>query len=113
MIPSSLRLFKIRPVILPQRIAKAYEILTDVAKRAEYDHFRDRPDEYFQKYGSSVLWSYAPQSDARLIVLVFLLLGSAFTYYAQKKKWQTIADHLVKAAVEDLSTREGNKYQEC
>jgi len=93
------------------KIAKAYEILTNVEKRAEYDHFRDRPDEYFQKYGSSVLWSYAPQSDARYIVVLFLLLGSAFTYFAQKKKWQTIADHLVKTAVEETSTREGGSNE--
>jgi len=93
------------------KIAKAYEILTDIEKRAEYDHFRDRPDEYFIKYGSSVLWSYAPQSDASIIVIIFLVLGSAFTYYAQKNKWQTIANHLVKAAVEDLSPREGGSTE--
>ncbi|KAL9183570.1 hypothetical protein ACHAXT_004426 [Thalassiosira profunda] len=92
-------------------IAKAYEILTDIEKRKEYDHFRDRPDEYFQKYGSSVLWSYAPKSDASIIAIVFLIAGSAFTYYAQKNKWQRIADHLVKAAVEDLSPREGGSTE--
>eukprot|EP00569_Conticribra_weissflogii_P005228 CAMPEP_0171328534 /NCGR_PEP_ID=MMETSP0878-20121228/712_1 /TAXON_ID=67004 /ORGANISM="Thalassiosira weissflogii, Strain CCMP1336" /LENGTH=424 /DNA_ID=CAMNT_0011828391 /DNA_START=109 /DNA_END=1383 /DNA_ORIENTATION=+ len=92
-------------------IAKAYEVLTDSEKRAEYDHFRDRPDEYFKKYGSSVLWSYAPQSDASVIIILFLLLGSAFTYFAQKQKWQTIANHLVKAAVEDLSPREGGSSE--
>ncbi len=94
-----------------QAIAKAYEVLTDSEKRAEYDHFRDRPDEYFRKYGSSVLWSYAPQSDASVIIILFLLLGSAFTYFAQKQKWQTIANHLVKAAVEDLSPREGGSSE--
>lgn len=92
-------------------IAKAYEILTNKEKRAEYDHFRDRPDEYFIKYGSSVLWSYAPKSDASIIIILFLMAGSVFTYYAQKNKWQTIANHLVKAAVEDLSHREGGSTE--
>jgi len=92
-------------------IAKAYEILTNIEKRAEYDHFRDRPDEYFAKYGSSVLYSYAPESDASIIMIIFLIVGSAFTYYAQKNKWQTIANHLVKAAVEDLSPREGGSTE--
>lgn len=92
-------------------ISKAYEILTNIEKRAEYDRFRDRPDEYFAKYGSSVLWSYAPQSDASIIIILFLIAGSAFTYYAQKNKWQTIANHLVKAAVEDLSPREGGSTE--
>lgn len=92
-------------------IAKAYEILTDFEKRSEYDHFRDRPDEYFKKYGSSVLWSYAPKSDASIIIILFLIAGSAFTYYAQKNKWQTIANHLVRAATEDLSPREGGSTE--
>lgn len=92
-------------------IAKAYEILTNREKRADYDHFRNRPDEYFQKYGSSVLWSYAPKSDASIIVIFFLIAGSAFTYYAQKNKWQTVANHLIKAAVEDASAREGGSTE--
>ena len=40
-----------------------------------------------------------------------MIAGSAFTYYAQKNKWQTIANHLVKAAVEDLSPREGGSTE--
>lgn len=90
-----------------QAIAKAYEVLTDSTKRLEYDHFRDRPDEYFRKYGSGVLWEYAPKSDATFVILLFLIAGSAFTYYAQKNRWQTIANHLIKAAVEDWSMVEG------
>lgn len=93
--------------LVTQAIAKAYEVLTTAAKRKEYDHFRDRPDEYFKKYGSGVLWEYAPKSDATIIIILFLIAGSAFTYYAQKSRWQKIADHLIKAAVEDLSPREG------
>ena len=46
-----------------------------------------------------------------MIILLFLLVGSAFTYFAQKQKWQTIANHLVKAAVEDLSPREGGSTE--
>lgn len=98
-------------LICTQAIAKAYEILTNKDKRAEYDHFRDRPDEYFVKYGSSVLYSYVPKSDAHIIVIFFLTAGSLFTYFAQKNKWQTIANHLVKAAVEDLSPREGGSTE--
>merc|ERR1712127_251344 len=44
-------------------------------------------------------------------IIFFLLVGSAFTYYAQKNRWQTIANHLVKAAVEDLSPREGGSTE--
>lgn len=89
------------------KIARAYEVLTDSEKREEYDYFRDRPDEYFKKYGSSVMWTYAPQSDARAIIVLLFILASLFTYYAQRQRWQTVADHVTKAAVEDLSPREG------
>jgi DnaJ family protein C protein 25 len=97
--------------IKQQVIAKAYEVLTDSTKRAEYDHFRDRPDEYFRKYGSGVLWEYAPKSDASFVIILFLIAGSAFTYYAQKSRWQKIANHLIKAAVEDASAMEGGSAE--
>lgn len=89
------------------KIAKAYEILTDKEKRKEYDHFRDRPDEYFAKYGSSVMWTYAPKTDASFIIFSLFVLVSLFAYFAQRQRWQTIANHVIKAAVEDLSPREG------
>lgn len=94
-----------------QAIAKAYEVLTDTTKRTEYDHFRDRPDEYFRKYGSGVLWEYAPKSDATFVILLFLVVGSAFTYYAQKNRWETIAKHLIRAACEDWSAVEGGSAE--
>lgn len=96
---------------IPQAIAKAYEILTNREKRAEYDHFRDRPDEYYKKYGSSVLWAYAPQTDATLIIILFLLAGNAFTYYAQFSRWQKIAKHLIRAATEDWTPRQGGSKE--
>jgi len=99
------------PYAKTQKINKAYEILTDKEKRDEYDYLRERPDEYFTKYGSSVLWSYAPKSDARFISILFLIFGSVFTYYAQLSKWQQIADRLTKAAVEGLSLRDGGTVE--
>lgn len=92
-------------------IAKAYEILTNFDKRKEFDYYRDRPDEYFQKYGSSVLWTYAPKSDASIIAIVLFILANVFTYYVQKNKYDKIANHLVRAAVEDWSAREGGSTE--
>lgn len=92
-------------------IAKAYEILTNFEKRKEYDYYRDRPDEYFQKYGSSVLWTYAPKSDASIIIIVMFILANVFTYYAQRNKYDKVANHLVRAAVEDWSAREGGSTE--
>eukprot|EP00577_Skeletonema_sp_RCC1716_P011592 CAMPEP_0113397210 /NCGR_PEP_ID=MMETSP0013_2-20120614/14242_1 /TAXON_ID=2843 ORGANISM="Skeletonema costatum, Strain 1716" /NCGR_SAMPLE_ID=MMETSP0013_2 /ASSEMBLY_ACC=CAM_ASM_000158 /LENGTH=433 /DNA_ID=CAMNT_0000281745 /DNA_START=31 /DNA_END=1332 /DNA_ORIENTATION=- /assembly_acc=CAM_ASM_000158 len=92
-------------------IAKAYEILTNSEKRKEFDYYRDRPDEYFQKYGSSVLWTYAPKSDASIIGLVLFILANLFTYYAQRNKYDKVANHLIRAAVEDWSAREGGSTE--
>lgn len=92
-------------------IAKAYEILTNFEKRKEFDYYRDRPDEYFQKYGSSVLWTYAPKSDATIISIVLFILANVFTYYAQRNKYDKVANHLIKAAVEDCSAREGGSTE--
>jgi len=94
-----------------EKIAKAYEILKNKKKRKEYDHYRDRPDEYFAKYGSSVMWSYAPQTDAGAIVFFLFILVSVLAYFIQRNRWQTIADHLIKGAVEDLSARDGGSTE--
>jgi len=93
------------------KIKKAHEILSNKENRKEYDYFRDRPDEYFKKYGSSVIWSYAPKSDARFILFVLFILVSLFTYAAQYQRWKTIANHIVKAAVEDWSTSQGGSVE--
>lgn len=80
-------------------------------KRKDYDYYRDRPDEYFMKYGSSVIWSYAPKTDARPILFMLFLLASFFTYFAQYQRWNTIANHVIKAAVEDWSTSQGGSSE--
>lgn len=89
------------------KIARAYEVLTDDSKRKEYDYMRYNQEAYFQKHGSSVLWQYAPKSDAMMVVLMLLVIGSAISWWAQRQKWQNVADRLVAAAVEDLGPREG------
>jgi len=89
------------------KINRAYEILTNNEKREEYDYLRDRPDEYFHKYGSNVLYKYAPKSDTAFVILLLLSVGCAFTWFAQKAKWQTVADRLVQASVEGLGLKDG------
>ena len=73
-------------------------MLTDNEKRKEYDFMRYNQEAYFKKYGSSVLWTYAPKSDVTLIITVLLILVNAFSWFAQKTKWQNVANRLIKAA---------------
>lgn len=82
-------------------------MLTDNEKRKEYDFMRYNQEAYYKKYGTSVLWTYAPKSDVTLIVAVLLILLNAFSWFAQKTKWQKVADRLIKAAAEDWSQSQG------
>ncbi|KDO16889.1 hypothetical protein SPRG_17391 [Saprolegnia parasitica CBS 223.65] len=66
-----------------QALATAYEVLTDASKRAAYDHYLDHPQDYAYNYGMYVQYAYAPQSDARVIVLAFVLFLSLCQYFAQ------------------------------
>ena len=68
---------------------------------------RYNQEAYFQKYGTSVVWSFAPKSDVTSIVIVLLILVNVFSWFAQKTKWQNVADRLVKAAVEEWSPSQG------
>ena len=81
--------------------------MTDNEKRAEYDFMRYNQEAYFQKYGAGVLWQYAPKSDASIIIIVLMIVLNAFTWMAQKTRWQNVADRLIKAAVEDWTPSMG------
>ena len=89
------------------KIARAYEVLTNEETRKEYDFMRYDPERYFDKYGTSVLWSYAPKSDVTLVLLIILVIGNIFSWYSQKHRWQLVADRLIKAAVEDWAASQG------
>jgi len=93
------------------KIVRAYEVLTSKKKRKEYDFMRFNQEAYFQAYGSSVLWSYAPKSDVLGILLFLIILGNVFTWFAQKQRWQNVADRLVKAAEEEWSTSQGGSRE--
>ena len=89
------------------KIARAYEVLTDIEQRKEYDEMRYDQEKYFQKHGTSVIWNYAPKSDAALVIIVLFIVANVFSWYAQKHRWQLIADRLIKAAVENWTPIQG------
>lgn len=93
------------------KINKAYEVLTDRKLRKEYDNMRERPDEYFYKYGSPTIYSYAPKSDTVFVILLLVVAFNGFTWFAQKQRWQQIADRVVKDAVEGLKVGEGGSTE--
>eukprot|EP00339_Tiarina_fusa_P017837 CAMPEP_0117007774 /NCGR_PEP_ID=MMETSP0472-20121206/7534_1 /TAXON_ID=693140 ORGANISM="Tiarina fusus, Strain LIS" /NCGR_SAMPLE_ID=MMETSP0472 /ASSEMBLY_ACC=CAM_ASM_000603 /LENGTH=398 /DNA_ID=CAMNT_0004709639 /DNA_START=309 /DNA_END=1505 /DNA_ORIENTATION=- len=93
------------------KIARAYEVLTDSQKRTEYDYMRYNQEAYFQTYGASVLWHYAPKSDATIIIFLLIVAANAFTWVAQKHRWQMVADRLSKAACEDWSPSMGGTVE--
>jgi DnaJ family protein C protein 25 len=89
------------------KIARAYEVLTSIVQRKEYDELRYNQQAYFDKYGASVLWSYAPKTDTAFVVLIIFVVANVFSWFAQKHRWQLIADRLIKAAVEDWTPSQG------
>lgn len=46
-----------------------------------------------------------------MVVLVLLIIGSVFTWFAQKNRWQQIANRVVKDAVEGLKAGEGGSTE--
>mmetsp|Transcript_19221 Transcript_19221/g.47506 ORF Transcript_19221/g.47506 Transcript_19221/m.47506 type:complete len:393 (+) Transcript_19221:113-1291(+) len=89
------------------KIARAYEVLTDFEQRKEYDLMRFNQDAYYNKYGSGVIFTYAPKSDVTIIVIFVLALLNLYTWFAQKNRWQNVANRLIKASVEDWSPSMG------
>lgn len=89
------------------KIVRAYEVLTTPEKRKEYDLMRYNQEAYYQKYGSSVVWTFAPKSDVTTIVVVLCLFINLFSWFAQRNKWQNVADRLIKASAEEWSPSQG------
>lgn len=89
------------------KIVRAYEVLTSKELRTEYDAMRYDQERYYNKYGTSVLWNYAPKSDVSIVILIILIAGNIFSWYSQKHRWQLVADRLILAALEDWTPSQG------
>lgn len=68
---------------------------------------RFNQEAYYQKYGAGVMFTYAPKSDVTIITIIVLALLNLYTWFAQKNRWQNVANRLIKAAVEDWSPSMG------
>ena len=90
-----------------QKIARAYEVLTSAASRKEYDDLRYDQDGYLKKYGSEVVFTFAPQSDAVFVMILIMVCINGFVYFAQYNRWKKVCDRLAKAAIEDWSPSQG------
>lgn len=86
-------------------------MLTNKETRDQYDYFRSRPEAYLEKYGTSVIWKYAPKSDTALVILSLLALLSWLSIWIKKTRWRNLADRIIKAAVEGLSLKEGGSNE--
>lgn len=94
-----------------QKIARAYEVLTSSVSRKEYDDLRYDQDAYYKKYGSEVVFSFAPQSDTVFVVILIVGLINAFVYFAQYNRWKKVCDRLAKAAIEDWNPSLGGSKE--
>jgi DnaJ homolog subfamily C member 25 len=72
---------------------------------------RYNQEAYFRKYGSNVLWQYAPKSDTLMVVIFILLFVNGFGWFAQYQRWKSVADRLVRAAIEDWSPSQGGSNE--
>jgi curved DNA-binding protein CbpA len=89
-------------------INKAYKVLTSSKLRKQYDYMRERPDEYFMKYGAPTIYNYAPKADTVIVILILLAIFSVVSWYIQKARWQQVADAVVRDAIDgDCSSEQG------
>jgi DnaJ homolog subfamily C member 25 len=82
-------------------------VLVDLQQRKEYDFLRYNQEAYFQKYGASVLFQYAPKTDTLAVLVLLTVLLNYFSWWAQKQKWQRVANRLIQATVEDWTPSQG------
>ena len=86
-------------------------MLTSSTSRKEYDDLRYDQDGYYKKYGSNVVFTFAPQSDTVFVIILILGVINGFVYFAQFNRWKKVCDRLAKAAIEDWSASQGGSPQ--
>lgn len=89
------------------KIARAYEVLTKDESRKEYDMLRYNQEAYYKKYGSNVMFTFAPKSDTAFVLFFVLALINGFAWFAQLNKWKKVCERLAKAATEDWNPSQG------
>lgn len=69
-----------------RQIATAYETLKDDETREYYDYYLDHPEERYYNYYQYYRLRAAPKVDVRLVILVTILLISAFQFLSARQK---------------------------
>ncbi|KAL3696023.1 hypothetical protein R1sor_010099 [Riccia sorocarpa] len=74
------------------KIANAYEILGDDAKREQYDYAIAHPEEVFYNTARYYQTYYGPQADLRAVLVGLLIILSGFQYLNQWTHYSQIMD---------------------
>ncbi|KAI1733176.1 dnaJ domain-containing protein [Ditylenchus destructor] len=68
-------------------IATAYETLKDEETRKYYDYYLDNPEERYYNYYQYYRMRATPKVDVRIVILIAILLISAFQYLSAHQKY--------------------------
>lgn len=68
-------------------IATAYETLKDDETRKYYDYYLDNPEERYYNYYQYYRMRATPKVDVRVVILITILLISAFQYLSAHQKY--------------------------
>ncbi|KAG0567374.1 hypothetical protein M758_7G147800 [Ceratodon purpureus] len=75
-----------------QKIATAYEILKDEAKREQYDYAIAHPEQFFYNTARYYQAYYGPQADLRAVLVGVLVLLSFFQFLNEKIRHAQMVD---------------------
>lgn len=91
-------------------ISKAYEVLDKNESRALFDYYLAHPYDYFKVSGKHYYRSI-PKSDVTIVLLVVILIITAFLYVVQYEKWKRITKYIKNAAENNLNPKQGGTKQ--
>jgi DnaJ family protein C protein 25 len=75
-----------------QKIATAYEILKDEAKREQYDYAIAHPEQFFYNTARYYQTYYGPQADLRAVLVGLLIVLSFFQFLNEKIRHAQMVD---------------------
>ncbi|CEF65541.1 DnaJ homolog subfamily C member 25 [Strongyloides ratti] len=78
-----------------REVATAYETLKDDETKQFYDHYLDHPEDRYYNYYQYYRMKAAPKVDIRIVIIVTIILVSAFQYLSAKQKYSEALSYAI------------------
>lgn len=71
-----------------------YLVFIDESERRDYDYYLDHPENFAYNQFRFYRYRYAPKTDLRIVISVFVVLTTSLQWWLQHKRYNQARDYL-------------------